>query len=162
MKIAIVSDIHDNLVNLKKFLNWCEQEKIKTMICCGDITNNETVGELAKFNGSIFMVSGNIKLFDDEIIPQYKNISYFHQKTILEIDNKTIGLCHEPFFINEILNEKKCDIIFYGHTHKPWEEKKDNTRIINPGTLSATFQKGTFAVWDTQNDNLELKIIDLL
>ena len=40
MLIAIISDIHDNLVNLTKCLNWCNANKIKTIICCGDITNN--------------------------------------------------------------------------------------------------------------------------
>lgn len=162
MKIGIVSDIHDNLPNLQKFLNWCEKEKITTMICCGDITNNETLEEISKFNGKIFMVSGNIKLFDDENIPQYKNITYFHQKGIFKIDNKLVGMCHEPFYIEEIMKEKNCDIIFYGHTHTPWEEKKESTRVINPGTLSGTFKRSTFAVWDTENDNLELKLLDII
>jgi hypothetical protein len=59
MKIAIVSDIHDNQVNLKKCLGWLEKEEIKGMIYCGDITNNETLDILAKgFPGKIYLVKG--------------------------------------------------------------------------------------------------------
>src|SRR3989339_444653 len=140
MKIAIISDIHDNLVNLNKFLNWIKKNKIESVICCGDITNNETLNELAKFSGAIYMVSGNIKLFDDEHVPQHKNIKYF----------------------DKILKEKKCDIVFYGHTHRPWEDNKNNVKCINPGTLSATFQRATFAVWNTKTEIIELKILDIL
>ncbi len=48
MKFAIISDIHDNLVNLEKFFNWCKQEGVNELICCGDIANGETLGLLAK------------------------------------------------------------------------------------------------------------------
>ena len=108
------------------------------------------------------MVSGNIKLFDDEHVPQHKNIKYFDKIGIFEIENKIIGLCHEPFYIDKILKEKKCDIVFYGHTHRPWEDNKNNVKCINPGTLSATFQRATFAVWNTKTEIIELKILDIL
>jgi len=55
-----------------------------------------------------------------------------------------------------------CDIIFYGHTHKPWIEEKNGVKLVNSGTLGGVFQKATFAVWDTDQDEPELKIIDLI
>ena len=163
MKIAIISDVHDNLANLKKFFDWFKKNKIEIIICCGDVTNNETLKKIADSNVPIFLVSGNIKLFDDIEVEQYKNITYFQKFGTFTIDNKKIGLCHEPEYIKNIMEQKKdCNIIFYGHTHKPWEKQENNTLTVNPGTLGGTFQRATFAFWNTKINSLELKILDLL
>ena len=43
MKIAIISDVHDNIPNLKKILNYCIENKIEKIICCGDLASLETL-----------------------------------------------------------------------------------------------------------------------
>jgi predicted phosphodiesterase len=43
MKIAVISDIHDNEVRLKEAIEICSKEKISTAICCGDVTSLETL-----------------------------------------------------------------------------------------------------------------------
>ncbi len=50
MKIVIISDIHDNHVNLNKCLSWCKNNEIEEMICCGDVANDETIEILSKAN----------------------------------------------------------------------------------------------------------------
>ncbi len=161
MKIAIIADIHDNLVNLKKCLNWCSENNIKEMICCGDITNSETLQFLAThFKGIIHLVKGNMEIYDDDEVKQYKNIKYYGKIGKVGLGGQIIGICHEPYFIDKIIKQGEYDVIFYGHTHSPWEEKRDGVKLINPGTLSAMFQKATFAVME--NDNLELKILEQL
>lgn len=163
MKVGIISDIHDNIINLDKCLKWCKSSNVKSLICCGDITNNQTLSKMSdKFLGDIFLVRGNADNFEDSDLKKYKNINYLGRVGQIELGSKKIGLCHEPFLIDKVLEMGDCDYIFYGHTHKPWEEKKDNTRIINPGTLGGMFQKATFAVLDLENNNLELKILELL
>lgn len=163
MKIVIISDIHDNLVNLKKCLKWCRNNKIKNLICCGDITNSETLRNLASnFAGDIFLIEGNVELWHKEELAQYKNIKSFGKTGIFKIEDKNIGICHEPFLIGGVLKEKKADIIFYGHTHKPWIETKDGIKVINPGTLGGVFTKATFAVWDTKEEEPELKLLETL
>ncbi|MBI4812599.1 YfcE family phosphodiesterase [Candidatus Falkowbacteria bacterium] len=179
MKVAIISDIHDNLVNLEKCLNWCRANGISRLICCGDITNSETLDFLSKnFLGQIYLVRGNLEIYPVELlrtdkvgfngvnqkeeIKQYKNINYQGRTGIINIDRKVIGICHEPFLIEEIKKMSECDIIFYGHTHKPWISREDGVKLVNPGTLGAVFQKATFAVWDTEKDEPELKILELL
>ena len=37
MKIAIISDTHDNVPNLEKFLAWAKENKIEQIIHCGDL-----------------------------------------------------------------------------------------------------------------------------
>jgi len=159
-KIAILSDIHDNLTNLRKCLFWCKKNNIQIIFCCGDVTNSETLKFLSdNFLGDIHLIKGNADIYDDEKINNFDNIKYYGRIANIKIDNINFGLCHEPFFIKKLSSIIKKGIIFYGHTHKPWEENKNNLKMVNPGTLSGMFSNGTFAVFNTENKKLELKIL---
>lgn len=163
MKLAVISDIHDNLANLEKCLNWCEKEKIKYLICCGDITNSETLNFLGKkFSGQIYLAQGNIEIYNSETVRKYKNVIYLGKSGKISMNGKTVGVCHEPYQVDRLLAEDNFDIIFYGHTHEPWISERSGTKLVNVGTLGGVFQKATFAVWDTESDNLELKILEMI
>ena len=162
MKIAIISDIHDNLANFRKSLVWCRENKIKKIICCGDVTSNETLGSLAHFAGEIYLVSGNADFYDEAELKKYKNIIHCGRVGRVQLGDLTIGICHEPWLIEKVKEKGECDFIFYGHTHKPWQEERADTQIINPGTLSGMFLKSTFACLDLATNNLELIIVDNL
>lgn len=160
MKIVIISDIHDNLINLEKCLSWAREKKIEKIICCGDITSGETLKQLARFPGEIYLIRGNADFFDETELEKYKNIIYYGRVGRIEISNRFFGFCHEPWLIEKVKEKGECDFIFYGHTHKPWQENQANTQVVNPGTLSGMFLKSTFACLDLGNNNLELIIVD--
>jgi uncharacterized protein len=163
MKIVIISDIHDNIVNLEKVIKWCHSEKVGAIICAGDITNSETLEFLAtKFVSTIYLIRGNMEIYNETEIKNYKNINYYGRFGVANIEGKNIGICHEPAFINELLKDNKCDLIFYGHTHKPWIEEKKGVKLINPGTLGGTFQRATFAVWEVENNKIDLNLLELI
>ncbi|MFH0923193.1 MAG: YfcE family phosphodiesterase [Candidatus Falkowbacteria bacterium] len=163
MKIAVISDIHDNSVNLKKCLDWRRQNNIEEIICCGDVTNNETLKFLSNhFSGRIHLVRGNIELFPESEPEKYDNINYYGRIARIKIGEARIGICHEPYLTDYVLKKGGCDIVFYGHTHEPWEDRKNGARLINPGTLGAMFSKATFAVWDTESNHVELKILEIM
>ena len=163
MKLAVISDIHDNLVNLSKCLKWCEGEKIEHLICCGDITNHETLKFLSeKFNGRIYLIRGNIEIYNEKEVKNYKNIDYFGYLGKIELGGRKIGVCHEPYQVDKLLAEDNFNIIFFGHTHKPWISERNSVKLVNVGTLGGVFQKATFATWDTEQDEPELKILENL
>ncbi|MCD4694028.1 YfcE family phosphodiesterase [bacterium] len=163
MRFVIISDIHDNLVNLKKCLDWCIKNNIQETLCCGDVTNKETLDFLIKkFPNPIYLVEGNVEIFKKEEIDKYsvEVLKFSGKFNIWNIGGKLVGACHEPYLVDKVLEKGSCDIIFYGHTHRPWEEKKQGVRVVNPGTLGGMFSQATFAVYDTDNDKLELKILN--
>ncbi len=162
MKFVIISDIHDNLVNLEKCANWGRGGEITNAICCGDAVNAETLQYLAENFKIIYLVRGNLEIYDEAEIKKYNNINYLGRFGMFEIDGKTVGLCHEPWHIKKVLEQKKCELIFYGHTHEPWIEEKEGMITANPGTLGGVFNKASFAVWDSVSGKLELKILELL
>jgi putative phosphoesterase len=162
MLLAVISDLHDNLANLDKCLDWCRAHAVAKMIFCGDTTTLETLNYLAaNFRGEIFMVRGNIELYDPGESPLPANVDYHGEYGRLDIDGVRIGLCHEPQEIKKVLTLSPIapDFIFYGHTHKPWLEKRGETVIANPGNLAGTFHPATFATLDTTTKKLELKIV---
>ena len=162
MLIAILADIHDNLPNLDKFLSWCRNNKIETIIFCGDTTTIETAAHLAAgFPGEIFMTRGNIEFYKEAELDKYKNIHYVGEIGIIELGGLTLGICHEPEKIDRLLEIAPIDpdFIFYGHTHKPWTEKRGATTVANPGNLANEFYQPTFAVLETTTKKLDLKIL---
>lgn len=168
MKIAIISDTHDNLANLEKFLSWSKKNKIEMIIHCGDIATGDTVDFLATgFAGAIHLVYGNMDFnYRDDIYLSTDNFPHvkLHGDTG-HINTKAINIafCHFPDQAKKLATTGKYNLVFYGHTHKPWlETLLNNCQLINPGTLGGVFQKASFAVYDTETKKLELKILELL
>ncbi len=162
MLIAIISDIHDNLTNLKNCLDYLKDREVSKIICCGDITNLNTIKNLAKnFLGEIFIVSGNADLYNEKDLSKFSNINYHGEIAITELAGLNIAYCHEPEKIKKAkeLAPLTLDFIFYGHTHKPWIENDGKTIIANPGNLAGIFNSATFAILETDTKNLELKIV---
>lgn len=162
MKFLIISDIHDNLVNLEKCAKWGRGQSIEDAVCCGDVVNSETLAYLSENFKTMYLVRGNLEIYDESEVKKYKNINYLGRFGAFEIGGENIGLCHEPWYIQSVLNKKRCGLVFYGHTHEPWIGEKNGVTTANPGTLGGVFTKATFAVWDSSSGGLELKILELL
>ena len=152
MRIAIVSDTHNNWANFKKAIEWIKKQNIQLILHCGDICNQETIDDAKKiFDGDIRFVKGNGD--HDLNLPQ---------KMELEFNGKKIAFCHFPDIAKKLAQSGGFDLVFYGHTHKPWDEKISECHMINPGELAGQFYKPTFAVYDTAKGSLELKILENL
>lgn len=176
MNIAIISDIHDNIPNLKKVLDYCALNKIDKIICCGDLGSMETLDFLNdNFSKDIYYVFGNL---DDDYLTsypfekKYKNTFIFKDFGEAEIENnrvksgdhatQKIAFVHYPEEAEKLAETGKYNFVFHGHTHKPWESKKENCTILNPGNVANQIFPPTFAVWNTENDNFELVRINEL
>jgi len=178
MKIAVISDSHDNMPNLRKALRWIEKEKIKTILHCGDICNSDTLWEMtALFLGKIYIAFGNaddrlgitelvkVKKFSNVFlcgeVPQRAGSRHSGIGEVV-VGGKKIGFCHFPEIAREMAESGKYNIVFHGHTHKPWESKVSHCRLVNPGNLAGLFYKASFAVYDVETEKLELKILEIL
>lgn len=163
MLVVIISDIHDNIANLGRCLEWCRQNSVDEIICCGDVTNSNTIDYMSEnFSGCVHLVRGNMEIYHEGDLQNRDNILYYGKQGRANIGGKTAGFCHEPYIIEEVKQAGECEIIFYGHTHHPWTSEKDGVVTVNPGTLGAVFQKATFALWDPEEDKLSLQFLDEL
>lgn len=162
MKIAIIADSHDNIPRIDGMFGILKDEKIDTMIHCGDVTTLETIKYLSKkFSGKIYLSLGNVDemhgLEKKDI--KLKNVIVFDNFGEIQINDIKIAFVHFPEVAKELAITKKYDFVFYGHTHKPWEDIIEEAHVVNPGTLAGIFNKSTFALLDIETKNLELKIL---
>jgi uncharacterized protein len=166
MKIAIISDTHDNVPNLEKALQWMNVNGIDQIIHCGDLCAPSILESVLAphFSRPIHMVFGNVEDRDllPEVVVNFPNVKHYGDIGEVELDGKKIAFVHFPEKAKELARSGRYDIVFYGHTHLPWEEMVGGTKIANPGTLAGLFAKATFAVYDTVTDKLELKILEKL
>jgi uncharacterized protein len=164
MKIAIISDTHDNLATLAKFINYVKENPVESVIHCGDIASGETIEYLAKnFNGKILAVFGNMDYRESvqTVVKKHpEKITLWQDFGQAEFKNLKIGFCHHKETALPRTKNNEFDFIFYGHTHKPWLETINNCQFANPGTLSGMIYKAAFAILDLETKKLELIIID--
>lgn len=162
MKIAIISDSHDNIANMEKALQWINKEGIKTIIHCGDLCAPSILREviIPNFCGEIHLVHGNVGDAEalEKIAKNFKNVHIYNwhysiharrmikkQGTIMgcgeiELNGIKIAFTHTPNNAKTLAQTGKYDYVFYGHTHKPWIEQipitnkqtPNKSQIINP------------------------------
>jgi uncharacterized protein len=183
MKIAIISDIHNNEANLEKVLDYCAKNEIEKIICCGDLASLETLDYLSdNFSGKIFYTFGNMdndflknKFCHPELVSgsrdselksgmtcEYKNTKIFKNFGEAEIEGKKVAFIHFHREAKELCGSGKYDFVFYGHTHKPFEEMTNNCKMLNPGNVGNQIFPPTFAVWNTTDDLFQLIKINSL
>jgi len=166
MKIAIVSDSHDNLPNIEKFLEYVNANNVEMIIHCGDLAAPVVIKkELGpKFKGQIHFINGNVadRELNEEFAKEFAHVTFHQDLGELEIDGQKIAFVHFPWLADELAEKGKYDLIFYGHDHKPWEKTIGKTRLLNPGTLAGMFNKATFAIYDTKTNQAKLILLETL
>ena len=164
MKIAIISDTHDNIPRLQQAIALIKKEKIKLIIHCGDIFTPETIKQGIKdYQGKIHLIfspdDAAFSKIPEDSFKDIFNAKVWEEFGEIEVSGKKIAFCHFPEIADELAALQKYDLIFFGHTHQPWEKKIGKTRLVNPGNIAGLFFRASFAIYDTESDKLELKIL---
>lgn len=166
MKIAIISDIHDNSHNLISFFEQIKGKNIKQIIFLGDFMNNGVAKMLASFSIPVFAIWGNN---DGEKVAITKtslsdgsNLTVgFDTFDILEFDSRKIFLTHYPTLAKPMAKSGEFDAVFYGHDHKKNIDQFGNCLVVNPGEISAhKTAEATYAIYDTDTNTAELFVIE--
>lgn len=159
MKIAILSDTHNQTDHLYTALARLQDYAVDTIIHCGDLTDAATLSLLEGYK--VLLVLGNSDMYPGEIrrkIEQMGNGSLFGISLEVVLDGKRIFVTH-GHIAHQMKNAQKSglfDYIFTGHTHTFSDTKIGNTRMINPGSLGGTYRESRgFVVLDLATDKLE-------
>lgn len=138
MKIAILSDSHDNLATLEKALTWLKKERVKIMIHCGDVCSPSMLKEMSKgFKGKIHLVFGNVdgdqySMLKAKEQGKLSNVVFYGEIGELKLGGKKVAFCHQPAIGQALALSGKYDLVFYGHNHQPWEEKQGSAAWLIP------------------------------
>jgi putative phosphoesterase len=160
MKIAIISDIHDNEARLSEALKIIKAEKIKICVCLGDISRLSTLQMVAKPFKKFYLALGNMDhnlKGQTELFPE--NVKYWEQTGDFKLNSKHIAIVHNDKVARTLAKDSVYDYVFYGHTHTPWEKKVGKTILLNPGEVSGQFGPASFAVLDLSTMKAKLKLL---
>ena len=136
MRIGVIADTHiperAETIPLKALndLKTCD-----LILHAGDLVSPEVLTDLRKIAKQVKAVWGNMDP------PQVR--SQLPEKEFFTLEGVKIGLTHgygPPLkLINltaSIFKKEKPDIIIFGHSHHPINERKENTLYFNPGSLT--------------------------
>lgn len=158
MKIAVLSDIHDNIWNLKKVLDEVRGEGCRTIVFCGDFCAPFSALMLAESKLPVYAVLGNsydtyttLKLTAD-----HKNFHLFSEMGEVELDKKKIAICHYPKLAKGLALTGEYDAVFYGHDHKAFNDFINKTLLANPGDVMGRFGKSTFGIYETTSGKFRI------
>lgn len=158
MKIAIFSDIHDNVWTLAAALQHIQDAE--ALICCGDLCSPFIVPQLAQGlahrpihivfgnnDGDLFRITQNAGKFDHI----HLHAEFFQG----ELGGKRIAVNHYPDIALAIAAAGAHDVVCYGHNHTYRVETLGETLTINPGAIMGydPINKrdipATFVIYDT-------------
>jgi len=157
MKIAVISDTHDNLPNLEKVFKKINEENIELVFHLGDYVAPFTIRKIRDlYSGKLMGVFGNNdgdKVLLSKIFEIY-NWEIYEQPKFFEIYQKKFLLFHSLFDFEKINFD--VDYVLFGHTHRVYI-KKNKTIFINPGEVCGYLTgKGTFVIIDIEKKEEEI------
>ena len=153
MQVAIISDIHDHIANLRKALELAKQCDV--LLCCGDLCSPFIIKELGEgFSNDIYIVFGNndADLFRITTnVANYPQIHLHGELCELELDGQLFAINHFDNIARSLAASDKYDVVCFGHNHQFEISSDDKTLLINPGEIMGEL-KGlcSFVIYDTR------------
>lgn len=138
MRILIVSDTHRCNENYLLVLE--KEQPFDLVIHCGDVEGSEYL--ISQSAGCpAYIVPGNNDFFSD--LPRELEVEIGGCRAFI-----THGHTYYVSMDNEMIKQEAlsrgCELVFYGHTHRPVIDEDEEKGIIavNPGSLSYPRQEG--------------------
>ncbi|KKU03058.1 MAG: phosphodiesterase, MJ0936 family protein [Candidatus Amesbacteria bacterium GW2011_GWB1_47_26] len=156
MKIAVLSDTHDHIWNLRKAIQIIKEQKCEVIIFCGDFCAPFTAVILAESALPIYACFGNNDEDQFAISEKLKAVQLWpltKEFAEVELESKKIAFCHYPKLGKLLAGTGDYDAVFHGHTHKAYQEQVGKTLLANPGSIcgiiSGKLAPASFGIYDT-------------
>lgn len=158
MRIAILSDIHDNLWNLAVVIGAIADAD--ALICCGDLCSPFVIDELAKFGKDVHIVFGNNDADLYRITSKAMKtgrVQVHGELFQADFEGRRFAVNHFDYLARPMAKSGDYDVVCFGHNHELEIGRAASCLLINPGPLmGAKFSSGgwenvmpSFAVYDT-------------
>jgi putative phosphoesterase len=158
MKIAVMSDAHDNIWNVEKALQ--RLDGVDALVFCGDLCAPFTLKMLADgFKGPVHAVRGNndgdVYLLM-KVAQQAGNVTlYIEAMAQISVGDKKIAAVHYDHLADAIAPSHRFDAVFFGHSHQAVKRWEGRTLVLNPGEVMGRFGKPSFALYDAEKHDAE-------
>jgi putative phosphoesterase len=160
MRLAVLSDIHDNIWKLAAALDAVQSAD--ALICCGDLCSPFILHQFGRgFGKPIHIVFGNN---DADLFRITANAGKYPQIRIHgelfrgEFDGKAVAAVHYDTIARPLAASGEFDLVAFGHNHVYEIRRAGRSLVVNPGPImgakfgaggAATDVPSTFAIYDT-------------
>lgn len=146
MKILVASDLHGGETTCRMLLDRFREEKAEKLWLLGDILyhgpRNDlpdgyrpkgVISLLNPHKDIIEAVKGNC---DSEVDQTVLDFDVSTTEKVFSVNGKRVLLTHGHHFSPDQPPEESFDIVFFGHTHIPFEKRIGETVFVNPGSVT--------------------------
>ncbi len=162
MKIGVFADTHDHLDNIRRMVQFFNQQQVELVLFAGDLVSTFAVPPLRQLNCKLLGCFGDNEGNKTGLIGGLKVIGEIQEAPAAFVlkDGTRVVIVHMPSQLNGYLAD--FDIAISGHTHRPHIKHDDTGRLfLNPGETSGwTFGKPTIAMLDTSSRIAEIIPLD--
>lgn len=146
MLIGVISDSHDDIINVKQAIKIFNEFRVDYVIHAGDYIypgivlefknlhkNAKFVGVLGNNDGEKMGIAASFKSIGGELKGDFGEIN---------LDNEIFGIYHgtNEDLKRSLIHSNYYDIFICGHTHKKDNRKINKTQILNPGSVHRNLQ----------------------
>lgn len=153
MKIAVLSDSHDNIWNLEIALKQVAELKCEALLFLGDFCAPFTLKQIAEgFSGPIHAVFGNNDgdpFLLSQIASGFAHVTLHGQYAELEMGGAKIAINHYPDIAKRVAESGAFDAVFSGHDHQKYAHRIGETLWANPGEVMGRFGEPSFGLYET-------------
>jgi len=163
MIIAVMSDSHDNIWNLRKALAIIKEKNAGMIIHCGDFVAPFMLKELNEAGIPVHGVFGNNDgeqyLLTKFSLTSFTNIKLYGLIGDININGFNVGFTHQDIVGQGLASTNKYQLVCYGHSHKHDIKKIGKTIFLNPGEIMGKDGYPGFCFVDT--DTSEIQRVEL-
>jgi hypothetical protein len=159
MIIAVMSDSHDNIWNLRDALAIIKNRNVEMIIHCGDFIAPFALTELDQGGVPVHGVFGNND-GDKYLLTKFSftsltNVTLYDPVGLVDTDGFKIAFTHHGIVGEGLAAGGKFDLVCFGHSHKYYFKKFDRTILLNPGEIMGKDGLPSFCLVDTDTGNVE-------
>ncbi len=164
MKVAVLSDSHDDMGNLTWALSKAHALGAQKVFHLGDIVSPfmyvSVMSKFEEYFDEFVLVFGN----NDGDKTQWIKLAQENEKLNMapgdfrefEIDGEKVFLTHYPEIAELAALSGKYKAVFHGHTHLKRKEYLKDSLLANPGELLGRRTGSTsFAIWESKDNSFE-------
>ena len=153
MRIAIMSDSHDNIWKMAEAMPYLEAAD--AVLHCGDLVAPFMILRLIKGTGGkpVHIVWGNNdgdKVALSQVVATTDHIHLHGELAEIELDGLKIAMNHYSKIARGLALSGRYDLVCYGHDHTAHEEWIAETLLLNPGEIMGLNGRSTLAILETK------------
>jgi hypothetical protein len=159
MIVAIMSDSHDNIWNLRKAVEIVKDRQAGLLIHCGDFIAPFMLTELDEAGIPVHGVFGNND--GDQYTLTRMSLSMLNNITLhglsgqVDVEGFPIGFTHYAQMGEGLVSAGACRLVCFGHSHEHEIRQVGHVTLLNPGEIMGKEGSPGFCFVDTETAAIE-------